>query len=110
VNLDWIGALLLALAPIEVYVAYRYVRAASKRPYIDFLTASAAREMMSALGGVFLALIGVNVLHRALFGELLFVPGLSIVLLLAAMLLFSAGAIVKLAYIRRWDAEDRRGR
>lgn len=108
--MDWVGLVLIALAPIEVYVAFRYVRAASIQPHIDFLTVAAVSETLRAIGGVLLAAIGLNVLWRVLFGHLLLEQGMGILLLLAAMLLFSVGALAKLAYIRRWDAEDRRRR
>jgi hypothetical protein len=109
-SIDWIGAVLIALAPIEVYVAYRYVRAARERPPIDFLTASALRETTSAIGGVLLAVIGLSSVWRAITGHLLLPPGFGLLLLVAAMLLFSVGAFAKLVYIRRWDRQDRTSR
>ena len=105
-SIDWIGAVLIALAVPEVYVAYRYVRAARQKPRIDFLTASAIRETTSAIGGVLLATVGLSVLWRALTGSLLLGAGVGILFLLAAMLLFSVGALAKLLYIRRWDRRD----
>jgi hypothetical protein len=103
-RLDWIAIVLVVLAPVGPYVGYRYARAAIRKPYIDFLTVSAFREVCSGIAGVLIGLLGVNVL----VGRPL-PTGIGLLLLVIAVVIDRIPAIAKLALLRRYDGQDKRG-
>lgn len=107
--MDWVGAVILAVVPIAVYVAWRYVRAAMERPHIDFLSTSAVREATVAGAMVLLGVIGANVLYRGMTGSLFLPPGVAVGLLALAVLLIAAGSVIKFVALLRWDRQGRRG-
>ena len=108
-NVDLLGAVIIALAPVSLYVAVRYVRAAVQRPHIDFLTTSAVREALVAAAMLLFAIVGLNVLWRGLTSFLLLPAGWAVILIAIGVLLIAIGSLIKLIALIRWDRQARRG-
>jgi hypothetical protein len=59
-----VSIVLIVAVPWDLYVAYRFVRAAMEKPYIPILTLAAVRSVAIAIAATIFGLLG---LHSVLF-------------------------------------------
>lgn len=100
-----IVALVLVVAlPFDIYVANRFIRAASVRPYDDVATGIALTTGCIAIAAAIAALLGIHTIRFQASGgtERLLPMGISVVLIAIAMIVISIPAAYWLAKFRAW--------
>lgn len=100
--LDFLAALYIAFAAIDLFVDWRMVPAAREEPHIEALTVACIQGVTVTIGGVIGALLGINAVVLNLWDVRIIDSGLSLVMLAVALGAPSAGKLFSLRAFRRW--------
>ena len=102
--LDLVALVLVVALPFDIYVANRFIRAASVRPFDDVATGIALTTACIAIAAAIAAVLGVHTIRFQASGgtERLLPMGVSVVLIAVAMIVISIPAAYWLAKFRAW--------
>jgi hypothetical protein len=100
-----VAVVLIVLTPFDIYVAWRLTSLALQRPHIASLTGAALRSIAIAVAGTLFAILGIQSIWFAHYGERLLPAPIPTLLIVAGAIVISLPNIYFLRILHRFADE-----
>jgi hypothetical protein len=101
-----VAAILIIAVPFDVYVAFRFVAEAARKPYLPVLTLAALRSLGIAIAATAFGVLGTGVIYLVVVGDRLIPPGVAAALISIGAIVVSLPNVYALRLLREGKVES----